>query len=95
MSKARLSDPAELDLSELWFHVARDSPTAADRLVRRILDTCDMLAQHRFAGELHERFGADARIFTVRPYVVVFRPSDEGIEVMRIVHGARDLEALF
>jgi toxin ParE1/3/4 len=95
MKKARLSDPAELDLAELWFHIARDSPTAADRLVRRILDTCDVLAQRPFAGELYEKFGPDTRIFTVRPYVIVFRPSDDGIEVMRVVHGARDLEALF
>ena len=95
VKKARFSDLAELDLTETWFYIARDNPSAADRLVERILKTCDLLAQGRHAGEGRDDLSPGARIFTVAPYVVVFRPSEEGIEVIRVIHSARDIDSLF
>ncbi len=30
-----------------------------------------------------------------RKYLVLYRPISEGIEVLRVIHGARDIESLF
>ena len=34
------------------------------------------------------------RFWRVAPYLVIYRQSEGGIEIVRVVHGARDLPAL-
>jgi toxin ParE1/3/4 len=95
MSKAHLSYKAREDFAQIWDYIAVDSPRAADRMVAKILETCEMLARNPHAGELSERFGTGIRVFTVRPYVIVFEPVNNGAHILRVVHSARDLDALF
>jgi len=38
---------------------------------------------------------AGMRWHSVRKYLVFYIPRSDGIEVVRVLHGARDLEALF
>ena len=35
------------------------------------------------------------RLFSVRPYVIIYQVAGDGIHVVRIVHGARDFPSLF
>jgi len=30
-----------------------------------------------------------------RNHLVFYRPTDEGVDIVRVLHGARDIEALF
>jgi len=39
--------------------------------------------------------GENIRHFTVRPYVIFYRPQDDGIELVRVLHSARDIAAVF
>jgi len=39
-----------------------------------------------------------SRVFPVRGFgkhLVFYRPVEDGIEILRVIHGARDIEALF
>lgn len=44
MSRVILSDQAEADLDDIWFHIAQRNATAADHFIARIHHTCQELA---------------------------------------------------
>jgi hypothetical protein len=45
-------------------------------------------------GEVREDLAADLRLFVVRPYVVLYLPKIDGIQIIQVVHAARDLQAI-
>jgi toxin ParE1/3/4 len=94
MGILRRTRRAEQDLIDIWLWIAADSPSAADRLLARIDSTCRRLAEHPRLGPARPDIAADARAFVVGRYLVLYRLTDNGIEIVRVVHGARDLPAL-
>lgn len=45
MTRYTVSDDAVADLPEIWFHVAADNPTPADRLIDRLIAGFEKLAR--------------------------------------------------
>lgn len=95
MAVVRLSHLADIDLDGIRDYIAQHNPRAADKVLDQLLETLELLATRPELGQrrddLHERI----RAFVVRPYVVLYEPSADGIHVARIVHGARDFPSLF
>jgi toxin ParE1/3/4 len=85
---------AEADLLEIWLYVAQDSPRAADRLLDRIETQCRLLADNPRLGRARPDVAPDARAWIVGRYLVLYRERDDGIEVVRVVHGARRVEQI-
>jgi toxin ParE1/3/4 len=97
MSRLELSPEAKNDLIEIGFYIARQSGSTerADKFLDLISQTCEMLASRPEIGELRKEFSTGLyRRFTVGNYVIYFRPVEKGIRVARVLHGARDHEAL-
>jgi toxin ParE1/3/4 len=95
MSRFRLTREAKADARAIRSYIAKDRPAAADRLLDDLYERFRLAATQPGMGEARSELGPDLRIFSVGNYVVVFRPMRGGIEVVRIVHGARDLASLF
>jgi toxin ParE1/3/4 len=95
MNEVRISDQARADLMGVWLFISEDSLAAADRQVATILRTYETLAQFREMGEVREDLRGDLRSFTVGRYVIFYHPIDSGIEIVRVVSGARDIGGLF
>ncbi len=95
MSQVVLSELAEADLTDIWIFVARDNPTAADRLTDEIHDKCQLLAARPKMGRLRPELAPSIRSFTVGSYVIFYRVSTTGIEVARVLHGRRDIASVF
>jgi len=93
--QAHVTDLAEADLREIWLYVAQDNPDAADRLVARLHDKCHVLAQSPQIGPLRNELKAGLRTFPVGNYLIFYRPTEDGIEVVRVLSGYRDLDRLF
>lgn len=94
MSQPRLNERAEADLEDIWVHIAKDNPTNAARFVSRILQTCQRLAETPGMGRPRPELGAHLRSFVVGSYLIFYRPIEEGIEVVRVLHGRRDWRGL-
>ncbi len=94
MTGFTLSSAAQADLEELAAFVAADSSPAAHRLILEIHDAIRRLV--RFPGIGHRRRDTsdDIRLWRVRSTVIVYRPAEEGIDVLRVVSGWRDLGRL-
>ena len=90
-----IAPQARVDLKESWRHVAVDSENAADRLFAAFLERFQRLGNHSMMDEQRPDLGEGIRQFTVASYIVFYRPQSTGIEVVRVVHGSRDIPALF
>ena len=53
-----------------------------------------MIATTPEFGEKRPEYGADIRSSVVGGYVIFFRPIDDGIEVVRVIPGDRDIRSL-
>jgi toxin ParE1/3/4 len=95
MATAHRSARAEIDLIEIWGHIANDDPLAADRQVDRIDEACQMLAGHRYAGKSRDDLAQGLRFFPVGNYLVFYIVRDDGITVVRVLHGACDYRINF
>ena len=83
------------DLSQIWDYIAGDNPEAADRVLRQIDAQCRQLARSPELGERWPELSPLIRMFTVGRYAVFYRTVEDGIEVARILHSARDIPAVF
>ncbi len=96
MTRVRISAEAVIDLDEIWLHMASDSPTNADGFLDRLVTTItDTLAAAPLAGRARDEFGVGLRSFPFQRYVVFYRVPREDVEIVRIIHGARDLGSIF
>ena len=95
MSRFRLSQLAEQDLEEIWSYIAQDKPSAADRQIDLLHEKFEVLARNPGIGEKRPEFsGRNYRSFSVGNYVIYFRRIRNSIEIARVLHGARDVEAI-
>jgi toxin ParE1/3/4 len=95
MPKIERSTAALNDVLEIAGFVAQDNAAAAFKLVDRIDSKLLLLAGNPELGEPRPELGSDLRCFVTGNYVIVSRPILDGIEVARIVHASRDIDALF
>ena len=86
---------AERDLDEIWLYIAFDNPAAADAVVDQIQKRTQQLSAFPQTGRLRPEIAEDARSVPVRTYLILYREAENFIDIVRVVHGARDLTALF
>lgn len=94
----RLSRQAEVDLDEIWLYVAKASGSIdlANRVVDSITDRFCLLAGFPYLGRSRdENFGAGYRSANAGEYVIVYCLDRDDVLILRVVHGRRDIEALF
>ena len=97
MARIKSTWSAERSLDEIFDYIGRQnhSPEAAAGLLRRIAAKCDLYATQPLAGEARPDLGTDVRCFPVDSYVVLYRPLEDGILVLLVVHGSRDIPTVF
>ena len=92
--------PAEQDLNSLSADFARSSSAVAERFLAALQAACQQLAEMPELGGLWEsrhRRLAGLRVWPIRgfeQYLLFYRPTEEAIEIVRLLHGARDLDKL-
>lgn len=96
-----LSEFAEAELAAIWDYIALDNMDAADRFIEAAYATLENLARMPAMGR-QRRFSAlrlrQLRSFRVEGfenYLIFYAPIPKGIEVLHVLHGARDLEGFF
>ena len=86
---------ADRDIIGITLYIALDSPSAADRLLDTLDEKFALLATQPQMGELRPDLAPELRSFSVGNYVIFYRAIAGGIEVARVLHGARDIPGLF
>ena len=86
---------ADLDQIYDYIGVQNQSPRAADRFLNALNEKLQLYASQPEMGELRPDLGERIRVFPFGNYVVIYRPLEDGIDVLRVVEGHRDYPALF
>jgi plasmid stabilization system protein ParE len=90
------SPTAERDLVGIWEYIARDNIDAADRICDQIHDAIEKLTEMPGIGHHREDLGdATLRVWAVRSYLIIYRPEEDPLQIVRILSGYRDIGALF
>ncbi|HEY0854205.1 MAG TPA: type II toxin-antitoxin system RelE/ParE family toxin [Devosia sp.] len=95
MRKLRLSSNARDDLTSILEYLAEESPSVALRLVTRLEAACAELPDRALMYALvprHEHTGVRRRV--VASYGIFYIVSDDQVEVLQILHAARDHERI-
>jgi toxin ParE1/3/4 len=72
-------------------YIARDSPHYAQRFVERLIAAVEPLESFPQLGRLVPEGDGRHRELLVAAYRIIYRPEDQEILVVTVVHGSRDL----
>jgi toxin ParE1/3/4 len=86
---------AATDIAEIWDYMAEDSIGRADAWVDRLDDKLRLLATQPLMWRIREELASGLRSLSFGRYVVFYQPINDGIDVVRVLHSARDIDAQF
>ena len=89
------SPEADEDLLNIWVSIAEANVDAADYLFEQIEKHGKLLAEFPGIGSPRPELGVGIRSFAVTRYLIFYRPAPDGIQVLRVLHGARDIPSFF
>jgi len=94
MGIIRHRQQAEEDAVDIWCYLSTKSIEAADRFADRLDAVCITASHQPESGSPRPEFGETVRMLVIDNYVVLYKPLDEGIDVIRILDGRRDVDRI-
>jgi toxin ParE1/3/4 len=83
-------------LAEIWrYYGSAAGADVADNIVRQIENTARILDNHPLAGSTRDEIRPGPRSIASRPYVLFYRVRSDVAEVVRVLHGRRDIDQVF
>lgn len=90
-----VSKQAEQDLADLADYIAFDFPRRALSFVEEIEAYFDQIGDRPLSFSPRPEWGSGKRSAVYGRYVVIFQTNETRTEILRVVHGARDIDELF
>jgi plasmid stabilization system protein ParE len=95
MGRYVLTAAARADLFEIAEFIRQDSPGAARRVVESLREAMAKLAGMPEMGHVREDLArVSLRFWPVYSYLIIYRPESRPLQILRILHGARDVRSL-
>ena len=91
----KISSSAAEDLKDVWDYIAPHGETSAAKLIKEINKKFILLRDNPRIGREQNQFLVGLRSFVVKNYFIFYLPTDNGIDVLRILHSSRDIESIF
>jgi toxin ParE1/3/4 len=98
--RVSLTPQADRDIDEQFAHIAEDNVDAAVRFYEAVFETFDVLAAQPHLGSVY-RFRKkglpELRRWFVRGFdshLIFYRATDRAVIIVRVLHAARDIEAV-
>ncbi len=90
-----VSDQVKSDLIGIWEYIAADNSRAADRLIQAIVSSYLSLRETPGMGRDRNELRPGIRSLALGNYVIFYRFDEEHVFIIRVLHGARNLRAIF
>ncbi len=95
MSQCNIVPAALDDLKEIGEYISLDNVGAAERWVNRLFAEIEFLAESPGLGHSRKELGSPSILFwRVEAYLILYRVLQDGIEVVAVTQGSRDLPRL-
>lgn len=88
MRQIRWTTEAADELETAVEHIQQDNPNAAPNIAQAVIDRIEQLVTFPGLGRPGEVSGT--RELVSPPYVVVYRSTEEIVEILHVWHGAQD-----
>jgi toxin ParE1/3/4 len=90
------SPEAEQDLFDIWEYLtAEASARTAEKYLRNIYRASERVRTRPLSGRARNEVMPALRSVLVLPYVIFYRVTELSVEIVRVLHGRRDLDAIF
>ncbi len=94
MGRVRFTPAARADLAAIRRYIAKDNPVRAKSYILEIRDHCRRLAHNPTIHPVDTELDEVARKAIHDDYLIFYEATAEGMLVLRVLHGARDLTNL-
>lgn len=95
MAKYSITSEAENDIEEILLYIVGGNLEAAILFNDRLEDIFNMLTDHPDAGRERPELSTGLRSFPLGNYLVFYRIWARNVAIVRVIHGARDLNEIF
>ena len=89
--RVQVQQRARLDLFQIYSYIAEHNPDAAQVVFSDIKKKTLDLADAPYSGAPRDDLGAGLRHLVIGSYLAFYRVEDETVQVLRYLHGARNL----
>lgn len=99
MARLLVREQAWSDLEELGGFIAKDNPAAASEVVRQLRLSFEQLARMPKLGRVVRKIETteELRMWlspAFRSYLIFYRELPDGVEIVRVLHGARHIRRI-
>ncbi|MBW4556799.1 MAG: type II toxin-antitoxin system RelE/ParE family toxin [Trichormus sp. ATA11-4-KO1] len=94
MSRYIISPSASRDLNEISDYFLIINLAAGEKLFQEFNNKCRKLAKFPNMGRSYAHIKPSLRGLPLDGYIILYRVIDNGVEILRVVSGRQDLEAL-
>jgi len=95
MSRYVINVLASRDLNEIADYFVQTNLDVGERFFREFNRKCQQLTDFPSSGKRYPGVRADLRGLPLEGYIIFYRLLDDGIEILRVVNGRRNLPAIF
>jgi toxin ParE1/3/4 len=96
MSKVFKRPLAQTDLDNIWDYIEeRTSEEQVADFLRKLNAKMETLARNPYIGRTQDELLPGLRSFPLKNYMIFYYPLENGIEVVRVLRGRRDIERIF
>lgn len=95
MRRCYVSPEASQDLNAIADYFVARNIEAGERLLAEFTKKCNNLLNFPNLGRSYEFIRAGMRGVPLDGYIIFYQVVEDGIEVLRVLNGRQDLEALF
>ncbi len=95
MKRFVITIEASRDLSAISDYFLEQSVDAGDRFVEAFSKKCQHLAQFPYLGRAYSEFAPGLRGVPLMGYIIFYQIVEDGIEILRIISGYRNLKNVF
>ncbi|MEO7248049.1 MAG: type II toxin-antitoxin system RelE/ParE family toxin [Novosphingobium sp.] len=94
MKKVTVSREANRDIADIADYIAQDNPVRALTFTRELRGKIAVVGERPLSFQLRDEWGADLRSAAHHRYHIVFRVKADVVEILRVLHSARDIDEL-
>jgi toxin ParE1/3/4 len=91
----RLRPKAAADIAAIAEKIAVDHPSAAANWIETVQGRCQLLGDNPEMCTLRNDIRSGLRVATVGNYLILYQAVDRDADIVRVLHGARDLKRIF
>lgn len=95
MLKLVVAPEAEQDMIDIWAYIAKDQIINADRFIERLQQKLNSLTELGEIGTKRDNVIKGLRSIPFHNYVLFYRVNEETLEVVRVLHGSREIDQFF